>query len=257
MWDGGKEGCGKARTGDFSGLGVKLLSPDLTQRPPGTPNYSYYAGGRARTVGGCSTGLHEKTGAAPARDVAWGLTTISGHCLVWECSVGDLKPASCMELVPALSLLWLAQPVPCPAQGSIAQISASAGHSVLQREMADGVWQPRAFPPLTPRIPRPQPCSPARGRIAARLLRGQRGTGTAKGWMVSHPNGSGRCFNYISHPTRWLEGLQTAADYHTPRGRTYPALPTPGQAAAASWRMQEGLKIWQPCCPRGRKENMK
>lgn len=130
-------------------MGGKIASSRSCAVTPGRLNYYHHAGGRVKTRGGCSPGLHGKTGAAPSHNCAgvsipeqdagaWELTLISGHCLVWGCTVGGLKPASHLELIAALFLLWPAQPVLCPAQGTIDQVSASAGHPVLQTGMRDG-----------------------------------------------------------------------------------------------------------------------
>lgn len=74
--------------------------------------------------------------------LSWGLETC-------------IPPGAHPSHVPALAI----QPVPCPAQGSVARVSASAGHPILQRGLENGAWQPGASPPHTPHIPRLQPCS--------------------------------------------------------------------------------------------------
>lgn len=150
--------------------GGKTASSRSCTVTPGRLNYYQHTGGKVKTMGGFSSSLHRKTRAAPAHECAWlpipeedagtwGLTSISGHCLVWGCSAGSLEPASHPELIPALLLLWPAQPVLRPAQGSVAWVSASAGHPVLQTGMGDDVWQFGVSPPLPPHIPRSQSCS--------------------------------------------------------------------------------------------------
>lgn len=139
----------------FLRMGGKTASSRSHTVTPGRLNYNHHAGGRIKTVS-----LHGKTRVAPAHKRAWlpipeqdagmwGLTPSSGHCLVWGCSVGISKPASWPELIPAPFLLWPAQPVLCPAQGSVAQVSAGAGHPVLQTGMGDGAWQ---HPHHSPRV---------------------------------------------------------------------------------------------------------
>lgn len=152
-------------------------------------------------------------------------TPISGQCLVWGCSAEGLKPASCPELIPALFLLWPAQPVPCQVQGSAAHVCQCWACCAPNR---DGRWCLAAWsiPTTQPTHLEPPAFLPA--RTAARLM-GIRGAQTLPQAGCSPiPNGSGRCFCYTSNPTGWLGSLWSAQ-----RGKG--SAPTaPGGAIAAA-----------------------
>lgn len=168
--------------------------------------------------------------------LSWGLETC-------------IPPGAHPSHVPALA----AQLVPCPAQGSIAQVSASAGHPILQTGVPGSLEHPHHTPHTSPG----SSLAPCKGQDCSQAARG--------------PEGQRHCCRLGVLPSQMAVG-DVFATPSTPQDglgastwlQTTIHQEGKGPSPNRSWRShgcsqgaQKGLKTQHLHCPRGRTENMK